>query len=276
MQRSTIQHPRSTKKGFSLIELLVAITIIAILAGFLAPALRSAKESGNSAKCLSNLRQLYLANSLYAESHNGFFALGAEDIWTTNLKRWHGERTTTADPFDPSKSPLVNYLGKDGKVKVCPSLRDYIATGPAAYESGGGGYGYNHNYIGGRVDMFGLTPANATRSLSLNDNKAWNLSKFAMFADCAIPSGSSIVEESFIYPPFWQLNPDPTPVSNIPTDPTVHFRHNDRANVVWCDGHASSEKMSFTTPSNSYGGDNNKYKVGWFGPRVDNAYWKSE
>lgn len=264
---------RHRSNSFSLIELLVAITIIAILAGMLAPALRSAKEAGNSAKCLSNLRQLYLANSLYAESNGGQFVLGAEDLFTSNLKRWHGERPNIATPFDPSLGPLVNYLGKDGKIKECPSLKSPISS----FEAGSGGYGYNHLYIGGRVDLYGFPAAQAcTHSLSLNDSKAWSLSKSVMFGDTAMPQANGIAEYSFLEAPYWQTQPDPNPIGAVSPDPSTHFRHNGHANIIWCDGHASSEQMSFTTAVNVFGGDNNKAKVGWFGPRTNNAYWKTE
>jgi prepilin-type N-terminal cleavage/methylation domain-containing protein/prepilin-type processing-associated H-X9-DG protein len=61
------------KKGFTLIELLVVIAIIALLLSILMPALNSVKERGRRAVCLSNLKQLALANIMYAQLYNGCF-----------------------------------------------------------------------------------------------------------------------------------------------------------------------------------------------------------
>ena len=60
-------------RGFTLIELLVVIAIINILAGMLLPSLTRAREQARRAACLSNLRQIGQALTMYAGEHDGFF-----------------------------------------------------------------------------------------------------------------------------------------------------------------------------------------------------------
>lgn len=56
--------------AFTLIELLVVIAIIATLAGLLAPGLKSNRDMAKRIKCMSNLRQIYLAERAYADEHD--------------------------------------------------------------------------------------------------------------------------------------------------------------------------------------------------------------
>jgi prepilin-type N-terminal cleavage/methylation domain-containing protein/prepilin-type processing-associated H-X9-DG protein len=86
---------QAAKAGFTLIELLVVIAIIAILAALLLPALSAAKLKAQRINCVSNLRQLATANSLYATDFNAYipwFYGGASisgHTWMESLLPYH-------------------------------------------------------------------------------------------------------------------------------------------------------------------------------------------
>lgn len=264
----TIPRPREASRsvnnapaGFTLVELLVVIGIIAILIALLLPALTAAREAAKSTQCASNLRQLATAAIGYAAENRGFFPPAHYKYTTENLHRWHGTRATTSEPFDFEGSPLRKWLVAG--LKQCPSFE------PArpGFEAAAGGYGYSNNFVGSRIAADNFTFTHASIDTPMKQTMIRRSSEKLMFADVAF-ADPMLIEYSFVEAPRspWGSN-----------TPSIHFRHNKRrANVAWVDGHVDAREFEWTIPigdpSNYTGADLNALKIGWFGPHDNSLF----
>ncbi len=259
-----------SQTGFSLIELLVSISIIALLLGILLPALSHARIAAMKSGCASGIRQIAIANTAYSHDARGRFAPGASDF-LSNLDRWHGHRDDLYTAFVPEGGPLSPYLGTDGKVRQCAAFdTEDRENDPFAFERGSGGYGYNNMYLG--VDRDGSDVA----GVYISDIRSPLLT--VMFADAAflLPyPDDHLVEYSFAEPPEQRDSNGRGQEGEM--DPSVHFRHAIIANVAWADTHVSSEVRTFTR-GNVFGGSSESmamFEIGWFGDET-NAVWDLE
>lgn len=113
-------------RGFTLIELLVVVAILALLISILLPSLKSARRRTKETLCTTNLRSIYLAQTLWLQDHKRFQPLNNSDppegdgTWQYNYLIFDGaSRAFNFGPLSSNKQ-LINEI----KLLYCPLQKD--------------------------------------------------------------------------------------------------------------------------------------------------------
>ncbi|MCJ8331230.1 MAG: type II secretion system protein [Lentisphaeria bacterium] len=111
---------RLARARFTLIELLIVITIIAILAAMLLPALGLAREKARQALCKSNLKQVGLGYAMYTDENDSFYPPRSFNVVQTVFTDPCG----SVDLMEYEAKILVDDIaGGDSRVLHCPSSK---------------------------------------------------------------------------------------------------------------------------------------------------------
>jgi prepilin-type N-terminal cleavage/methylation domain-containing protein/prepilin-type processing-associated H-X9-DG protein len=199
--------------GFTLVELLVVVGIIAMLISFLLPALQKARMQAVQVQCMSNLRQFGLIQRLYANDNEG--------VVPGRTVRFYVNGVNTTYPWTRYE-PFIRYftnVDNNGTVDAV------LEREPAAAK-------VNCPLCPNLADSFTVTMAYGIPVTS------WVLySKIRDSADVMIASDTYAAVEgtpngaTYL---FWESLISPK------RDPAIWFGHNKHANILMADGHVQS------------------------------------
>jgi prepilin-type processing-associated H-X9-DG protein/prepilin-type N-terminal cleavage/methylation domain-containing protein len=221
-------------RGFTLVELLVVIGIIAMLIAILLPALNAARKQANTVTCASNLRQMGLAATMYINEwkhypgHIARHAAGGEfAVWPTRLRKYmNGNQGVFRCPSQTTEFEWTTG-GTTPPVAILSDTGYGYNEGESLLLRSSGKFSYGYNDWGAYDTVtvphqrgLGGDLWNPT-SRELKATMVRNPTEMIHIAD-NLPDGD------------WDFNIDPRNLREAPSP-----LHKGGSNVLWCDGHVT-------------------------------------
>jgi prepilin-type N-terminal cleavage/methylation domain-containing protein/prepilin-type processing-associated H-X9-DG protein len=225
--------------AFTLIELLVVISIISILISILMPALGKARKSARTLTCTNLLRQYGMISEAYSAQNKGYYPPLSQPLPGVSNSSW---------AINPELKALmsVNELADQwwwGRNKVCPDAKAAMVNQ------------WGQTLDGNIARAFGMSPG---KNWSTDkDMLWWNNYRGIRNTDPIQPNRSlwyadaknaEVTRAGSDYSSYWDLyGDDPSTYYNE----MLAFRHDDRANLVFYDGHAKTMNKQDVYPNDA-------------------------
>jgi len=213
---SSSSGPLRPADGFTLVEALLVIGVLAILLALLLPAMFKARDSANTVKCVGNLKQIGAGLMAYVSDHDGALipaaVLKTNDYWFDELNRYMGY---------PSYGPNYVYPGSSSvgqgfplPWQLCPTRK----MQPVARQA----VAYGWNYIN-----FGYTASNANNNSHSRLQQVSDPARTIIIGDSKDADASPNNDFQFRY--IYERD-----------GPVLPGRHQGRANYLMLDGHVEA------------------------------------
>jgi prepilin-type N-terminal cleavage/methylation domain-containing protein/prepilin-type processing-associated H-X9-DG protein len=251
-------------RGFTLVELLVVIGIIALLISILIPALGNARRSSNTVKCLSNLRQIGIAYQMYAIEHRGHWPVAVHEVGNTKFpvaeeRRWPDLTAPFVSSTQQFKYDDLETIRANSVVWGCPEWTKTIEYDPAKFaDKVRVGYGMNYYPLffedGDLKNLAYITSdANGQRGRYTKQTEWRQASERGLIADSithVLGTPATFGPTSPMMPFDYSANSTGSiPAGTFYVDSTRHLKPNTKksvayqtagVNMLFCDGHAAT------------------------------------